>query len=388
MQNDATVAPTHASRGLKIAGLAAAIVAVLVAAIGIFSRMHAMNEAQTGADMRSIPTVQLVDVKGTSASDGLVLPGTMAAWNAAKLYARVNGYIRDWSHDIGDQVAAGTALGTIETPDLDQQIGQAKANLVSAEAAASLAKITAQRWNALLPSNSVSKQEADEKDGDLATKNAAVLAAKADLARLGAMKDFATVRAPFAGIVTFRSADIGDLVGPGAGSGQQPLFSVADLRKIRIYVSVPQAYSAVMKPGLVATLTVPDYPGRTFSARVTGDANAVSAQTGTFQVELIADNDGGALKPGGYAQVNFNVAGRHGTSLIPSSTLVFRSQGTFVATLDRADHVRLVPIKVGRDFGGTIEVVSGLSGDQKIIDNPPDSISDGELVRINSNAHG
>jgi RND family efflux transporter MFP subunit len=209
-----------------------------------------------------------------------------------------------------------------------------------------------------------------------------VQAAKANLGRLDAMKEFATLRAPFAGTVTLRSAEIGDFVGPNTGSSLQPLFGVADTHKIRIYVSVPQAYSAVMKPGLAAILAVPDYPGRTFSARVTGDSNAISAQTGTFQVELMADNTDGALKSGGYARVTFNVSGRLGTLMIPSSTLVFRSQGTFVATVNTNNRIHLVPIRVGRDFGSSIEVISALKDIHQVVDNPPDSIAEGEQVRV------
>lgn len=383
MQNEAGAAPDMV-RALKRAGLVAAAVATIVVIVGVLLRLHAIDSAQDLSDARATPVVQLVQIRLPAASDQLVLPGTMAAWNAARIFARVSGYMKSWSHDIGDRVAAGTSLGQIETPDLDQQLGQAKADLARAEAAATLSKTTAQRWNGLLSSNSVSKQETDEKNGDLAAKNAAVLAAKANLGRLSAMKEFATLRAPFAGTVTLRSADIGDFVGPNTGASQQPLFGVADTHKIRIYVSVPQAYSAIMKPGLKATLSVPDYPGRTFSAQVVGDANAINSQTGTFQVELIADNADDALKSGGYARVQFDLAGRHGTVIIPSSTLVFRSQGTFVATVNNDGRVHLLPIRVGRDFGGTIEVVSALDGVQRIIDNPPDSISEGERVRVSS----
>jgi RND family efflux transporter MFP subunit len=382
MQNDAGIASERSVRGLRRGGIIAAAVAILVAAGGIILRLHEVDDAQQWSNAHATPTVQLVDIKLPAASDSLTLPGTMQAWIAARIYARVNGYLKEWVHDIGDPVAGGAALGQIETPELDQQIGQAKADLARAEAAATLSKTTAQRWNALLSSNSVSKQETDEKNGDLASKSAAVQAAKANLGQLDAMKAFATLRAPFAGTVTLRSADIGDFVGPNTGSSQQPLFGIADTHKIRIYVSVPQAYSSVMKPGQTATLTVPDYPGRTFTARVTGDSNAINTQTGTFQVELVADNADNALKSGGYARVTFNVSGRRGTLMIPSSTLVFRSQGTFVATVNRDARIHLIPIRVGRDFGSAIEVISNLKDIHGVVDNPPDSISEGEQVRV------
>lgn len=385
MQSEAE-AP-RAPRGLKTAGVVAMLVAAGVVAAGAITRASETQEAQTWSNARSIPTVHLVDASGTSAADTLTLPGTLQAWNAAKLYARVGGYMKAWYRDIGAVVTAGTALGQIDTPELDQQIASSRAALVSAQATASLAKSTADRWNDLLSDNSVSRQEADEKNGDLAVKNAAVMAARADLGRLLAQKAFSTLRAPFAGIVTLRSADIGDLVGPGS-SAQQPLFAVADTHRIRIYVSVPQSYSAAMTPGLAATLTVPDYPDRTYTARVIGNSGAINSQTGTFQVQLVADNPDGTLKPGGYAQVRFDVHGRAGTVQIPSSALVFRAQGTQVALVGPGDRIRMQRVTIGRDLGQTVEVTSGLPAGAKIVDNPPDSIANGELVRIGSNTRG
>jgi RND family efflux transporter MFP subunit len=382
MQNDASAAP----KGLKVAGIAAAVVAVGVVVAGTLSRASDAHAAQGWSDARSVPTVHLVPVKSSAATDGLTLPGTMAAWNAAKLYARVGGYVQGWSRDIGAEVGGGTPLGTIETPELDQQIVQARAALAKAKADAALAKSTAARWNDLLTDHSVSEQEADEKNGDLAAKTAAVQGAEADLGRLRALKSYATVRAPFAGVVTARNVDIGDLVGPGA-SAQQPMFAVADVRRIRLYVSVPQAYAAAMTPGLDATLTVPDQPGRSFDARVIGTSGSINPQTGTLEVQLVAGNPGAVLKPGGYAQVTFSVPGQAGTVTIPSSSLVFRAAGTQVAMVDAGQHIRMQPVTLGRDLGGTVEVVTGLGRNARIVDNPPDSIAQGELVRVGSD-HG
>ncbi|MEG3174748.1 efflux RND transporter periplasmic adaptor subunit [Sphingomonas sp. RB3P16] len=383
--DDALAAPPP--KGLKSAGIVALVVAAGVVAAGTFVRFHDTSEAQTWSDARSVPTVHLVPIKSAAASDALDLSGTMQAWNMAKLYARVGGYVSAWYKDIGAPVAAGAPLGRIDTPELDQQIIAARAALVSAQAHAGLARSTAARWNDLLTDNSVSKQEVDEKNGDLAVRNAAVLAARADLGRLLALKTFATVRAPFAGTVTVRSADIGDLVGPGA-SVQQPMFVVADTQRIRIYVSVPQSYSATMTPGLPATLSVPDYPGRSFPAHVVGNSGAITPQSGTFQVQLVADNPENALRPGGFAQVRFAVRGQASTVQIPSTTLLFRAQGTQVATVDASHHIRLQRVALGRDLGQTVEVLSGLSSTQKIVDNPPDSIVDGELVRVEGGARG
>jgi RND family efflux transporter MFP subunit len=387
MQSETPATEPAAPRGLKRAGIVAALVAVGIVAIGTITRAHDTSAAETWSDARSIPTVQLVTVKSSAASDALSLPGTMQAWNAAKLYARVNGYLNAWYRDIGAVVPAGTPLGKIDTPELDQQIAQARAEVVSARANAGLAKSTAARWNDLLTTNSVSKQEAEEKNGDLTSKNASVQAAVANLNRLLASKTFATIRAPFAGVVTNRNADIGDLVGPGV-SNQQPLFAVADIQKIRVYVSVPQSYSAEMTSGLAAMLALPDFPGRSFPARIIGNSGSVNGQTGTFQVQLLADNPGGVLKPGGYAEVKFAVPGRAGTVQIPSSALVFRAQGTQVAMVGPGNRIHMQKIVIGHDLGGTVEVTSGLSGTAKIVDNPPDSLAQGELVRVGKLARG
>jgi RND family efflux transporter MFP subunit len=377
----------NAPKGLKLAGGVAILVAAGVVIAGSMSRAEETSSAKSWSDARAIPTVHLVPVATSSASDALALPGTMQAWNNARLFARVGGYLRGWYKDIGAPVGAGTVLGAIDTPELDQQIVQARADLASAKANAGLARSTAGRWNDLLSTASVSKQEADEKNGDLLVKTASAQGAAANLERLLAQKAFATVRAPFAGVVTTRSADIGDLVGPGAAA-QQPLFSVADVHRIRVYVSVPQAYSAAMTPGLTAKLSVPDFPGRSFPAQLVGTSAAINPQSGTFQVQLLVDNPGAVLKPGGYAQVAFDVKGQGSTVKIPSSALLFRSQGTQVAMVGPGAHVQMRAVKIGRDLGSTVEVTAGLVPSDKIIDSPPDSIAQGELVRIGGKDHG
>lgn len=374
-------------KGLKRAGLVAAATAVVVVGAGIAIRLNDAAHAAQWSAARATPTVHLVVVKPAADAGQLTLPGTMQAWQDARLFARVSGYVQSWSKDIGAMVGAGAPLGRIETPELDQQINQAHAALSRAKASAQLARSTAQRWNDLLADHSVSQQEADEKNGALAVDEAAVKGAEADLNRLLAQKAYATIRAPFAGVVTARNADIGDLVGPGA-SAQQPIFSVADASRIRLYVSVPQGYSAAMATGLAATLSVPELPGRSFSARLAGTAQAIDPKTGTLQVELIAENPGMALKPGGYAQVTFSLPGRSGSATIPASAVVFRAAGPQVATVDPGRHIRLHTITIGRDLGSTVEVLSGISPGARIVDNPPDSIADGELVELGTQQHG
>lgn len=387
MHDISSTVGTRGPKGLRLAGIVALLVAAIVVVLGVIGRTADTHAAAAWSSARAVPTVHLVTVGPSPDSTGLTLPGTMEAWNAAKLYARVGGYVKAWYRDIGAGVAAGTPLGLIDTPELDQQIAQARADLASARANAGLARSTAARWNDLLSTASVSKQEADEKNGDLAVKTAAVQGAQAALGRLLAERDYATVRAPFAGIVTQRNAEIGDLVGPGA-SVQQPLFAVADVHRIRIYVNVPQAYASAMRPGLRATLTMPDHPGQSYPTRVVGTSGSIAPQSGTLQVQLVANNPDGALKPGGYAQVSFAVPDRPGTVTIPSSALVFRAQGTQVALVGAGNHVRLQPVTLGRDLGGTIEVTAGLAAGQRIVDNPPDSLAQGEAVRIGTADHG
>ena len=373
--------PSPPPRGLKVAGVVIVVVAVGVVALGVAARHRDLDVAQTTSDATTVPTVHLRRVKAAAAGAALTLPGTLEAWKAAKLYARVGGYVKSWSHDIGDQVTAGMPLGVIDTPELDQQIIQARAMLLQSQGGASLARSTAARWNDLLSTNSVSRQEADEKNGDVVAKNAAVQVSLADLGRLTAMKAFATVRAPFAGVVTTRSADIGDLVGPGA-SPQLPMFAVADVTRLRVYVSVPQSYSAALGAGQPANLSVPDYPGRSWPARIIGTSDAVNSQTGTYQVQLVADNPDRQLKSGGYAQVHFSVAGQTGALQVPSSTLIFRAAGTQVATVGPGDRIHLIKVTVGRDLGGTVEIAAGLQADMHIVDNPPDSLAEGEHVQV------
>ncbi len=386
MLSDVEGPTATAPKGLKLAGGIAAILAVSVVAAGAWSRAHETDAAQHWSDARSVPVVHLVRVKTADGKSALTLPGTLAAWNAAKLYARVSGYVRSWDKDIGAPVGAGTPLGRIDTPELDQQIDQARADLVSAKANATLARSTAARWNDLLSTQSVSQQEADEKNGQSAVRAAAAKAAQANLGRLLALKGFATIRSPFAGVVTARSADIGDLVGAGSGA-QQPLFAVADLHRIRVYVSVPQTYAAAIQPGLRATLTVPGYTGRDFAAQVIGASGAINTQSGAFQVQLVTDNPGQLLKPGGYAEVHFDVAGQAGTVQIPSSGIVFRAEGAQVALVGADNRIRLQKIVIGRDMGQQLEVLAGLKAGDRIVDNPPDSISAGELVRVEQDGH-
>jgi membrane fusion protein, multidrug efflux system len=298
----------------------------------------------------------------------------------------VSGYVHAWYADIGARVKQGQLLATIDTPELDQQLIQARADLESAQANMDLAQTTAQRWSALLAKDAVSKQESEERTGDFKVKSALVHAAQANVNRLLALKAFARIVAPFAGVVTQRRTDIGALVNAGASANPTAeLFDVAKIDRLRLYVHVPQNYAAQVGSGVKATLSVPEYPGRTFPATFASTANAVSDNSGTLLVELLVDNPGDVLKAGDYAQVSFalpQAAGADATVRVPSSALLFRQSGLEAAVVGPDDHVHLRHVTPGRDLGATMEVTAGLSPSDTIVNNPPDSIAEGQLVRV------
>jgi RND family efflux transporter MFP subunit len=373
--------PEGDSRMLKRIGIVLAIVAVLAVAWGIFSRHRSDSRLATWTQDQSIPTVTVVHPKAMGASGSLVLPGNIQALNSASIYARTNGYVKKWFVDIGTPVKAGQLLALIDAPEVDQQLVAAQADLQTAKANENLSSTTATRWTALLKQDAVSKQESDEKTGDLAAKRALTNAADANVGRLRALIGFTRLEAPFAGVVTSRSTQIGQLVTAGSASAQ-PLFTVSDVSRMRIYVRVPQSYSADIHPGLHATLNLPEYPDRKFDTVLTRTADAVDQQSGTVLVELQAANGDGALKPGAYAQVTFPLSGANGSVEVPASAILYRSDGTLVAVVDGTGHVKLHPIRIGRDSGDVLEVIAGLAAADQVIDSPPDSIANGDPVHI------
>lgn len=371
-------------RHLKAIGLAALCVAGAAVALGVVSRVHADQTETRWTDARAVPIVKIISVNGVGAGT-LVLPGDIQAFHSAPIHARVSGYLKRWDADIGASVKTGQLLAEIDTPDLDQQLAQAKADLGTALANQHLAETTAQRWAQLLSKDAVSHQDADVKNGDLEAKTAAVAAAKANVQRLEALESFKRITAPFDGVVTTRATDIGALITVG-GPTDVPLFTVADERRLRIYVRVPQSYSAAIKPGMTASFAVPQYPGRTFTATLATTADAVTPQSGTLLIELQIDNPGGALKPGDYAQVKFDLPADANAIRAPASALMFRDSGMSVAVLGPDDRVEIKPVAIGRDLGATVEIASGLTREDRVIDNPPDSLRAGDLVRVASAA--
>lgn len=383
--------PNH--RGLRIAAVIGVGLAAVVVVTGLIGRAHDASAVKNWTNSEAIPVVRLVSPAPLSAGAALVLPGTLQAYYNAPIYARVPGYVHAWYADIGAQVKSGQLLATIDTPELDEQLVQARADLASAQANMKLASVTAERWSRMLAQDAVSKQETDEKSGDLAAKTAQVNAAKANVDRLVALKSFARIVAPFDGVVTARKTDIGDLVNAGATAApNSELFDVAKVDQLRLYVHVPQNYSSQIRPGASATLSVPEYPGRTFAAQLNATAKSISDNSGTLLVELLVNNADTSLQAGDYAQVSFGLrgptSGTEGGLELPSSALLFRSKGAQAAVVGPDNHVHIRSIKIGRDLGPTIEVTAGLTPSDHVIDNPPDSISEGQLVRVVQPASG
>jgi RND family efflux transporter MFP subunit len=361
--------------------LIALAVALAVAAWGILSRLSARIALERAAAQAGIFTVATTHPSRGPASDLLVLPGSVQAFYEAPIYARTAGYLRVWHTDIGASVRKGQLLAQIDTPEVDQALRQAQADLATAQANYELARTTNERWQGLLATQSVSQQDADQRAGDAAAKAAAVQSAAANLARLKELESFKRVLAPFDGVVTQRNTDVGALINAGETPGSA-LFRVADTHRLRIYVSVPQSYAGEISPGLSAGLLFADRPGRRYQAAVISTARALDAASRTLQVELQIDNSGGELLPGSYAEVHFDLESASTTLRIPVNAVLFRAQGLLVATVDSTDHAHLRPITQGRDFGREIEVLSGLGPDETLIVNPPDSISDGMPVHI------
>ena len=370
---------------LMTTAVVAGCLAGMIVVTGILARANDRNKVKHWTDAQTIPVVALVSPTAQSGSQALVLPGNLQAFYNAAIYARVSGYLHAWNQDIGARVKEGQLLATIDTPELDQQLIQARANLASAEADMELARTTAQRWVRLLAQDAVSKQETDEKTGDFKVKTAHVNSARADVGRLLALKAFSRIVAPFDGVVTARKTDIGALINAGAGATtSSELFDVAKVDQLRLYVNVPQSDSARLRPGVTASLTVPEFPGRTFPATLVTTSKAVSDHTGTLLVELLVNNGNEQLQAGDYATVKFDIPSTltGGTLELPSSALLFRKTGMEAAVVGSDDRVHLRRVTVGRDLGASIEVSSGLSPADRVVDNPPDSLAEGQRVRV------
>jgi membrane fusion protein, multidrug efflux system len=376
---------THKSklsmRRLRVIGLVALVIAIGTATAGILLRHESHVTLTQWTEENSIPVVNVISPTITAASQEIVFPGNLRAYYDAPIYARVSGYLKSWRVDIGSHVKAGELLAEIETPELDQQLHQAEADLGTAQANEKLSAITAQRWQNMLASDSVSKQEADEKMGDHEAKLAAKAAAEANVARLREIETFKRIVAPFAGVVIARKTDVGALINAGAGAGQE-LFRVADTHAARVYVEVPQDYASFITHGLQAELRLPEDPLHRYAATVVDSAKAISENSRTMLVQLEAENRKGVLLPGAYAEVHFKLPTPQSVVRVPMSSILFRQHGLEVATVSAGNKVVLKHIEMGRDFGTEVEVVSGITAADKIVDSPSDSLADGDVVKV------
>ncbi len=371
---------------IALLGLAAAV-AILVA--GIVPRRRAEAKLAQETEQMAVPVVSVVHPKRSAPADELVLPANVQAYIDAPIFARTNGYLKKWYVDIGARVKQGQLLADIETPEVDQQLRQARADLGTAEANLNLAKITNDRYAGLLKTDSVSKQDADNAAGNYAAQKATVQAAEANVRRLEELQSFEKIYAPFAGVITARNTDIGALIDSGsAGGTRTELFHIAQPDKLRVYVNVPEAYAPSAKPGLPVDLIVSEFPGRRFPGGLVRTANAIEPNTRTLLVEIRVDNPTGILFSGAYAEAHFKLPNAGSSFILPVNALLFRSEGLRVAAVGDDHRAELKPITIGRDYGTEVEVVSGLNGQEAIIINPPDSIVSGEQVRVVSQSAG
>jgi RND family efflux transporter MFP subunit len=362
--------------GLKIAGGIAVVIALGVVTVGLVSRARDSHDLKTWTSDQATPTVTLAKIASNGAQT-LVLPGSVQPFSSASIHARVPGYLKKWYADLGAVVKTGQVLAEIDTPDLDQQVAQARADLATAQANQKLSESTAKRWADLLTSDAVSRQEADEKAGDLAARQSLSNAAKANLDRLLALENFKRITAPFGGVVTTRTTDVGALIGTDTA-----LFTVADQHRMRIYVRVPQTSSSLIHIGQTAQLTAPEYPGQVFNAVVASDARAVDAATGGLLTELQIDNADGRLKAGEYVQVTFHTAASSGQGVtVPSTALLYRHDGPSVAVVGPDGRLTIRAIKVVHDMGAAVEVGSGVSPQDRIV-NPAENLNDGDVVKV------
>jgi RND family efflux transporter MFP subunit len=361
--------------------LVLAVAAIAVAYTGISARRHDDEKLKQWTEEQAIPPVAVVTPQRGGETRELVLPGNVDAFYSAAIHSQVMGYVQEWRKDIGAKVHQGDVLAVVDTPELDDRIAVAQSELAKAKANLALAKVTAARWDSLRHTAAVSQQEADEKDSDARAQAAQVDAAQSNVDRLKAQKAFANIVAPFDGVVTARNVDVGSLV-RADGVDTPPLFTVADIHQMRVYVPVPETYAASLKDGMKATLELPEYPDRKFDATIETTSHAIDRKSRSLLVELTADNKDGALSPGAFARIRFELPPDPNTLTIPASAIVFRGDAPQVAAIGRDNRVSLKKVQIMRDLGTEVEITGGLNQDERIVANPPDSIGNGEEVRV------
>jgi RND family efflux transporter MFP subunit len=355
---------------------------VIIGALLMFQRRAQYQTLAKETELSTIPTVAVIRPTTEPGDESLVLPGTLQAYVESPIYARTNGYLKKWYFDIGSRVSKGTLLAEIDAPELDQQLSQSKADLGTAQANENLSQITATRYTDLLKTDGVSRQEVDNATGDLAAKSATVQSSAANVRRLEELEAFKRVFAPFSGVITRRNVDIGTLINAGNGGTSQQLFYLAQTDPIRVFINVPETYSSHIRPGLGAYLELTQYPGRKFQGKVVRTAEAIDPAARTLLTEVDVPNKSGELLPGGYAQVVLQVRTPGERVVVPVNSLLFRSEGLRAVVVGPDDRAHLQPLVIGRDYGNTLEVLSGLKPDQWIVLNPPDSLEDGQVVKV------
>jgi RND family efflux transporter MFP subunit len=379
--HDPGARPTKKSRVFVIF-FAMAAGLLLIAVFLVFQRKSQYQALAKETEASTIPTVAVVRPIAEAGDENLVLPGTLQAYVEAPIYARTSGYLRKWYHDIGSRVAKGEALADIDTPEVDQQLAQARADLGTAQANLQLAEITAARNVDLLKTNAISKQEADNSTGDLAAKRAIVQSAEANVRRLQELKSFQRVSAPFSGVITKRNVDLGTLINSGNGGTAQQLFVLAQTDPIRVFVNVPESSAASIRPGIGAYLELTQYPGQKFDGKVVRTSESIDLATRTLNTEVDVPNKSSLLLPGGFAQVHLQVKATGERLQVPVNSLLFRSEGLRAIVVDSNQKARLRPLVIGRDYGTTLEVLGGITADEWIVLNPPDSLEDGQEVHV------
>jgi RND family efflux transporter MFP subunit len=367
---------------------------VLVAALvfsGIAPRLRAHQALVQLTNLTAAPPVAVVHASRAAKAEEVILPANIQAFLDAPIYARTNGYLKHWYFDIGAHVKQGDLLAEIESPEVDQQLQQAREELNTAQANLRLSQITAERYSGLFKTDSVSKQDVDNAVQDEAAKAATVKSAQANVDRLLQLVSFEKVVAPFSGVVTARNTDVGQLIQSGpaqsGGPATRELFHVATVDKLRVFINVPQVYSHETKPGMHADLTVPEMPGRRFTGTIVRTADAIDPTTRTLLVEVDIPNGAGLLFPGAYAEMHFGLKNNQQTLVIPATSLIFGTQGLRVPVIASGSKISMLPVIVGRDFGTTVEILSGLPADSTIVANPPDSLVEGEAVRVMQPKH-
>jgi RND family efflux transporter MFP subunit len=368
--------------GVLIAIIAVLVVIAIVVA-GVVPRLRAKAALRVETNSLAVPEVAVIQPKRGSSAQEIILPGNIQAFIDAPIYARTNGYLKVWYSDIGAHVKKGQLLAEIDTPEVDKQLAQARADLNTAQANENLSQITFNRFEALKNTDSVATQDVDNAAGDFAAKKAIVDSARSNVNRLEDLQSFEKIYAPFDGVITARNTDVGQLIDSGSSGGvAKELFHVASIQTLRVYINVPQQYSVAAKPGILADLTLAQFPGRKFQGKLVRTANSIDLASRTLLVEVDVDNSTGELLPGAFTEVHLKLPMEIPSYILPVTSLVFRAQGLQVATVENDNRVKLVPIVLGRDFGATVEVVSGLNADDKVIVSPPDSVVDGEQVQI------